>query len=135
MTKRGRKPNAVVKVDKFTGELVGRYRSADEAAKDNGLSLDSVYTVLSKRLLTKERCTFRYAKDYDPHEEFGAKRNRPIVCYTLDGEVAGLFPSNEVARAELMVGQTVVSRACVDSWRTIAGMFRLRRLERMGEAL
>ena len=136
MARRGRKPQAVFKVDKFTGGIVGRYGSADEAAKENGVTLASLYTIACGRLLTRERFTYRFERDYDPHEELGGKNNRPIVCYDAKtGRVVGLFPNNEAARRELFVGQTVVSKACREEWRTVAGMFRLRRLERMGEAL
>ena len=135
MAKRGRKPKHVLKVDKVTGEVLERYGSALDAAEENGMTPNMMYTILKERMLTSDRLTFRFGCDYDPHEEFGTKRNKPIVCFDIkDRCLVGVYPNNKAVQDELLVSQTTVSKACREGI-VVAGSYMLRRLERMGEVM
>lgn len=72
------KPRAVLKIDKKTREVVSRYRTATEAAKDNGMATTSV--IRATVSVSQGRFYYRCEEDFDPDEDFSGKKNCPVIA-------------------------------------------------------
>lgn len=72
------KPTAVVKVSKRTREVVAEYRSATQAAKDNGTHATTI--VRATNCLSAGEFYYRAKDGFDPSEELAGGRNCPVIA-------------------------------------------------------
>lgn len=72
------KPMAVVKVSKRTREVVAEYRSATQAAKDNGTHATTI--VRATNCLSAGEFYYRAKDGFDPSEELAGGRNCPVIA-------------------------------------------------------
>lgn len=79
----------VVKVHKRTREVVKRYRSFNEAAKDNGRDAASIRRLACNNGVSYGDFYYRLEADFDPDEDLTGKPNCPVVVKdTKTGQVA-----------------------------------------------
>lgn len=72
------KPTAVVKVSKRTREVVAEYRSATQAARENGVASTTIVRAI-KRLSAGE-FYYRPKDGFDPSEELEGEANCPVIA-------------------------------------------------------
>lgn len=72
------KPKAMLKVRKKTREVVAAYRSATEAAKENGMASTSV--IRATKGMSVGEFYFRFAEGFDPDEDFTGMKNCPVIA-------------------------------------------------------
>ena len=125
---------AVFKVDKITGKVLERYGSAVDAAEANGLTRYGMYSHLRDCVLSPSREVYRYERDYNPREEFGSKKHKPILCVeATSGRRVAVFDSVAQAAHALYLTNSAIVQACMHGRRTACGRYKLMYLGRMGE--
>jgi len=101
------KGREILKVDKITGEIAGRYMGIAHALYDNPDYFYNYYGLLDNakyKRLHNSRYVFRYIDDYEPHERFaGHKKSIPlrvsfggVVLNTAGTLAASCFYANNI---------------------------------------
>lgn len=126
---------AIVQVNKVTGEIVGRWECAEEAAAELGMSKGAVYHLAKSKTLPSGFLCLRYEHLYDPHEKFGrVTENKPVVVYEETGgklAVHSVQPSVRAVAKALYLDYTTVANAIAHG-RRILRRYRMLRLPAMG---
>lgn len=77
----------LLNVDKLTRTPVKRYENANQCAEELGVSWSTVYGNARKKMLPIGRWYYRFEDKFDPNEDFGTCRNKPMVVYdTVSGK-------------------------------------------------
>ena len=104
-------PTPVVKVDKFTREIVAEYPSYGKAAKSEGYGVDRIYRNVTDMSLSAGRHYFRRKDSFDPDEDFTRRRNCPVAAMDVRTSQVRLFSCSKALAAHLGVSPTRVTDA------------------------
>lgn len=118
--------SAVVKIDKLTWEAVGRYGSAAEAARANGVHGFEVRNMARWRSMPSGRWVYRREEDYDPAQGVPSGRNAPVDVLDERTGRAYRVPSVSWLASELGVSYGAANRALRRGW-LLDGRFRVSR--------
>lgn len=72
----------VVKIHKRTREVVGRYASLTDAARENGIGITTIRYAVNG--VSSGNFYYRLADDFDPDEDFAGRRNCPVIVRDVD---------------------------------------------------
>lgn len=126
---------AIVEVNKVTGEIVDRWDKVADCAAALGVTRAQVYNACKNRTLPRGLLCLRYASDYDAHEVFGKRCNKPIAVYRKQGAswtFAKVFPCIEDAARMIRVHRSRISESCADKDTVVDGRYKCRMLPFMG---
>ena len=124
-------PNAILRIDKKTGEVLERFRSQRFAQKAEHGKRTAENQCQTKVLGTK-RYFYRYEDDFDPCEDWKDKRNRPV--WIIDNETGRIDWVVNMPEAAKMLGVTkqAVVGAIYKGF-TVHGRYTLRLQRRLDE--
>lgn len=103
------KPRRVFKCDKLTMEIIEAYPSAREAERANDLPCSSVYHAAGLRNVGYEGYVWRYEDDYDPHESFEGKCNRPVAIMDTKTKAVAVFETLKVATEKTGISYSILT--------------------------